>query len=74
MLNTLDGVRDETGLSPTPWAIWTRAWTAEENRHGDLLYQYLHLSGWVDMRQIQKTIPCLIGSGMLIFFFCISFL
>ncbi|KAK4406206.1 Stearoyl-[acyl-carrier-protein] 9-desaturase, chloroplastic [Sesamum angolense] len=24
MLNTLDGVRDETGASPTSWAIWTR--------------------------------------------------
>ncbi|KAJ0510549.1 putative stearoyl-[acyl-carrier-protein] 9-desaturase [Helianthus annuus] len=64
MLNTLDGVRDETGASPTPWAIWTRAWTAEENRHGDLLHQYLYLSGRVDMRQIQKTIQYLIGSGM----------
>ncbi|KAF2566211.1 hypothetical protein F2Q68_00028366, partial [Brassica cretica] len=37
MLNTLDGVRDESGASPTSWAVWTRAWTAEENRHGDLL-------------------------------------
>ncbi|KAK9058394.1 hypothetical protein SSX86_023236 [Deinandra increscens subsp. villosa] len=64
MLNTLDGVRDETGASPTPWAIWTRAWTAEENRHGDLLHQYLYLCGRVDMRQIQKTIQYLIGSGM----------
>ncbi|GJS20602.1 stearoyl-acyl carrier protein desaturase [Tanacetum coccineum] len=52
MLNTLDGVRDETGASLTPWAIWTRAWTAEENRHGDLLHTYLYLCGWVDMRQI----------------------
>jgi hypothetical protein len=34
MLNTLDGVRDETGASQTPWGIWTRAWTAEENRWG----------------------------------------
>ena len=34
MLNTLDGVRDETGASDSPWAKWTRAWTAEENRHG----------------------------------------
>ncbi|XP_010463682.1 PREDICTED: stearoyl-[acyl-carrier-protein] 9-desaturase 5, chloroplastic-like [Camelina sativa] len=64
MLNTLDGVRDETGASPTPWAIWTRAWTAEENRHGDLLNKYLYLSGRVDMRQIEKTIQYLIGSGM----------
>jgi hypothetical protein len=64
MLNTLDGVRDETGASPTSWAVWTRAWTAEENRHGDLLNKYLYLTGRVDMRQIEKTIQYLIGSGM----------
>ena len=64
MLNTLDGVRDDTGASPTSWAVWTRAWTAEENRHGDLLNKYLYLSGRVDMRQIEKTIQYLIGSGM----------
>ncbi|KAG9446998.1 hypothetical protein H6P81_013126 [Aristolochia fimbriata] len=64
MLNTLDGVRDETGASLTSWAIWNRAWTAEENRHGDLLNKYLYLTGRVDMRQIEKTIQYLIGSGM----------
>ncbi|CAK9312442.1 unnamed protein product [Citrullus colocynthis] len=64
MLNTMDGVRDETGASPSSWAIWTGAWTAEENRHGDLLNKYLYLSGRVDMRQIEKTIQYLIGSGM----------
>ncbi|XP_071920934.1 stearoyl-[acyl-carrier-protein] 9-desaturase, chloroplastic-like [Coffea arabica] len=64
MLNTLDGVRDETGASPTSWAVWTRAWTAEENRHGDLLNKYLFLSGRVDMKQIEKTIQYLMGSGM----------
>lgn len=64
MLNTLDGVRDETGASLSSWAIWTRAWTAEENRHGDLLNKYLYLSGRVDMRQIETTIQYLIGSGM----------
>ncbi|KAK3007225.1 hypothetical protein RJ639_016167 [Escallonia herrerae] len=64
MLNTLDGVCDETGASLTSWAVWTRAWTAEENRHGDLLNKYLYLSGRVDMRQIEKTIQYLIGSGM----------
>jgi len=37
MLNTLDGTRDETGASDTPWAVWTRKWTAEENRHGDAM-------------------------------------
>ncbi|KAK9672170.1 hypothetical protein RND81_12G081700 [Saponaria officinalis] len=64
MLNTLDGVRDETGASPTSWAIWTRAWTAEENRHGDLLNKYLYLTGRVNMRAVEKTIQYLIGSGM----------
>jgi acyl-[acyl-carrier-protein] desaturase len=71
MLNTLDGVRDETGASPTTWAVWTRAWTAEENRHGDLLNKYMYLTGRVDMKQIEKTIQYLIGSGMVRnFFFC----
>uniref|UniRef100_A0A0D9VG83 Acyl-[acyl-carrier-protein] desaturase n=1 Tax=Leersia perrieri TaxID=77586 RepID=A0A0D9VG83_9ORYZ len=65
MLNTLDGgVRDETGASGTSWAVWTRAWAAEENRHGDLMNKYLYLTGRVDMRQVEKTIQYLIGSGM----------
>ncbi|KAJ0237239.1 Stearoyl-[acyl-carrier-protein] 9-desaturase 3 [Hirschfeldia incana] len=63
-LNTLDGVKDETGGSLTPWAIWVRAWTAEENRHGDLLNKYLYLSGRVDMQHVERTIQYLIGSGM----------
>ncbi|EFJ09930.1 hypothetical protein SELMODRAFT_272030 [Selaginella moellendorffii] len=64
MLNTLDGTRDETGASPTAWARWGRAWTAEENRHGDLLNKYLYLTGRVDMKKIEQTIQYLIGSGM----------
>eukprot|EP00850_Spirogloea_muscicola_P019858 SM000201S05914 [mRNA] locus=s201:42792:44482:- [translate_table: standard] len=64
MLNTLDGTRDETGASPTAWGRWTRSWTAEENRHGDLLNRFLFLSGRVNMRQVEKTIQYLIGSGM----------
>ncbi|VVB14711.1 unnamed protein product [Arabis nemorensis] len=63
-LNTLDGVKDETGGSLSPWAVWIRAWTAEENRHGDLLNKYLYLTGRVDMRHVEKTIQYLIGSGM----------
>jgi acyl-[acyl-carrier-protein] desaturase len=64
MLNSIDATRDETGSSDTVWAKWTREWTAEENRHGDLLNKYLYLSGRVDMRQIEVTIQNLIGSGM----------
>ncbi|CAM8910979.1 hypothetical protein QQ045_032876 [Rhodiola kirilowii] len=35
-----------------------------EKRHGDLLNNYLYLTGRVDMRQFEKTIQYLIGSGM----------
>jgi acyl-[acyl-carrier-protein] desaturase len=64
MLNTLDGVRDETGASPTPWGKWTREWTAEENRHGDLMNKYCTYSGRVNMKAVEVTIQNLIGSGM----------
>lgn len=64
IMNSLDGVTDETGACPSPWAVWVRAWTAEENRHGDLLNKYLYLSGRVDMKQIEKTTQYLIASGM----------
>lgn len=57
-------VKDETGGDETSWAIWTRSWSAEENRHGDLLNRYLYLSGRVDMQQVEKTIQYLIASGL----------
>lgn len=82
MLNTLDGVADETGASQTPWARWARCgsmlaaicfhdvyhhhseWTAEENRHGDLMNKYCYLTGRVNMKSVEVTIQRLIGSGM----------
>ncbi|XP_042486970.1 stearoyl-[acyl-carrier-protein] 9-desaturase 6, chloroplastic-like [Macadamia integrifolia] len=64
MLNRFDGVEDETGSCSDPWSVWTRAWTAEENRHGDLLKTYLYLSGRVNMPTIERTIQHLIGAGM----------
>jgi acyl-[acyl-carrier-protein] desaturase len=62
-LNRLHGITDETGASDTPWARWSRGWTAEENRHGDLLNRYLMLSGRVDMRAVEVTIHHLINNG-----------
>ncbi len=62
-LNRLKGVTDETGASETAWAQWGRGWTAEENRHGDLLNRYLYLTGRVDMRAVETTIHHLIKSG-----------
>jgi len=54
---------DEDGDAPTPWSRWLRGWTAEENRHGDLLNAYLRLTGRVDMRKIELSIHHLISSG-----------
>ncbi len=47
----------------SPWAKWVRHWTAEENRHGDVLNKYLYLSGRVNMREIEKTTQYLIADG-----------
>src|SRR5438105_2128653 len=55
--------RDPTGTSADPWAKWMRGWTAEENRHGDLLNAYLRLTGRVDMRAIEVTIHHLLNNG-----------
>lgn len=62
-LNRSDILKDETGASPTPWGMWTRGWTAEENRHGDLLSRYLYLSGRVNMRSVEITTHHLIKNG-----------
>lgn len=45
------------------WSKWVRQWTAEENRHGDLLNKYLYLSGRVNMREVEVTTQYLIGDG-----------
>lgn len=45
------------------WSKWIAAWTAEENRHGDLLNRYLYLSGRVNMREIEITTQYLIAEG-----------
>jgi acyl-[acyl-carrier-protein] desaturase len=45
------------------WAKWVRAWTAEENRHGDVLNKYIYLSGRVNMREVEITTQHLIADG-----------
>jgi acyl-[acyl-carrier-protein] desaturase len=45
------------------WSKWVRNWTAEENRHGDLLNKYLYLSGRVNMREVEITTQHLISDG-----------
>jgi acyl-[acyl-carrier-protein] desaturase len=63
LLNTFEGCDDPTGTSDSAWARWSRGWTSEENRHGDLLNKYLYLTGKCDMRAIEVTIQHLITSG-----------
>lgn len=45
------------------WAKWIRQWTAEENRHGDLLNKYLYLSGRVNMRELEISTQYLLADG-----------
>jgi acyl-[acyl-carrier-protein] desaturase len=59
-LAMVEGVsRDEAG----GWMKWNRYWTAEENRHGDLLNKYLYLSGRVNMRMMEISTQYLIADG-----------
>ena len=57
-LMSIEGVSFNSGLSQ-----WVRSWTAEENRHGDLLNRYLYLSGRVDMKQFEISTQYLIADG-----------
>lgn len=62
--NLIKGVNDERSMvSETGWVKWSRHWTAEENRHGDLLNKYLYLSGRADMRRVEITIHNLLANG-----------
>lgn len=54
---------NQQGEAPNAWAKWVRAWTAEENRHGDLLNKYLYLSGRVNMHEMEVSTHYLIQDG-----------
>ncbi len=59
-LLNIDGVHQNPDNG---WAKWLRAWTAEENRHGDVLNKYLYLSGRVNMREVEISTQHLIADG-----------
>ncbi|MDN3205036.1 acyl-ACP desaturase [Algoriphagus sediminis] len=62
--NLLEGINEERNLfNPSGWVRWSKAWTAEENRHGDLLNKYLYMTGRVDMRAVEQTIHRLLHNG-----------
>ena len=60
-LMDVDGI---TKAEPQGWSKWIRMWTAEENRHGDLLNKFLYLSGRVNMKQMEISTQHLIADGM----------
>ncbi|NQW36525.1 MAG: acyl-ACP desaturase [Flavobacteriales bacterium] len=61
----INGISNDNYEKPdNGWAKWVRAWTSEENRHGDLLNKYLYLSGRVNMREVEITTQHLIADGM----------
>lgn len=45
------------------WSKWFRAWTAEENRHGDVLNKFMYLSGRINMREVEISTQYLISDG-----------
>ncbi|WP_291865395.1 acyl-ACP desaturase [Maribacter sp.] len=61
-LMDVEGINQQEGKN-NGWSKWVRAWTAEENRHGDVLNKYLYLSGRVNMREIEITTQHLISDG-----------
>jgi len=60
-LMDIDGI---SKLEPQGWSKWIRMWSAEENRHGDLLNKYMYLSGRINMRQMEISTQYLIADGM----------
>ncbi|MCC5944245.1 MAG: acyl-ACP desaturase [Bernardetiaceae bacterium] len=60
-LLAMNGV--DRGNKDCAWTQWVRGWTAEENRHGDLLNKYLYLSGRVDMQKVEISTQYLIKDG-----------
>ena len=60
-LMDVEGVDQVNGQNG--WSKWVRHWTAEENRHGDVLNKFLYLSGRVNMREVEISTQYLLNDG-----------
>lgn len=60
-IHTVQGIHQAERESG--WRTWTRYWTAEENRHGDVLNRYLYLTGRINMREMEASTQYLIADG-----------
>lgn len=60
-IHTVKGIHEADRESG--WRTWTRHWTAEENRHGDVLNRYLYLTGRINMREMEASTQYLIADG-----------
>ncbi|MGV3527847.1 MAG: acyl-ACP desaturase [Flavisolibacter sp.] len=59
----LSGLNEINQHKDSAWNRWVRAWTAEENRHGDILNKYLYLSGRINMKQMEISTQYLLADG-----------
>jgi len=57
-------VEDHSKSEQGGWLTWLRAWTSEENRHGDALNKYLYLCGRVDMKMMEVSTAHLLADGI----------
>src|SRR5687768_6621189 len=62
-LNRVNPIADKTGAEDKPWPKWVRGWTSEENRHDNVLDNWMRLCGRLNMHSVDRTIQGLIDRG-----------
>ena len=62
-LDKIAATGNMSGADGTPWAEWSCGWTAEEDRHGSVLRDYLSYTGRADMVAVDKSIFSLLRNG-----------
>lgn len=63
VLDKIEATANLSGADSSPWARWSCGWTAEEDRHGSVLRDYISYSGMADMRAVDRSIFSLLANG-----------